>query len=453
MKIRLTIPNNFLPERKYSLGVLFSYFQDVELIFDVHDEEHTKFAINSQTFLIITDAFWNEINEEVLDYKMLKVPEKVSSMNFENTFFSGELLTIYGENTYSIENHTLHLKADLIASTFFMLSRWEEYTSIKRDTFGRFEGQESLLHKTGNCWRPIVNEYIFFLKVLIENQVQHKIKLNRKYQAHITHDVDELYRLRPFSKFCKALGGDLITRKSIPEFFRTIKTKVQLELGQAKDPSDTFDYLMDVSEKHGLTSRFYFIPGEKGEKDYRYSISGKKALKLIKHVEKRNHIVGIHPSLEATNQEAFSREYGRLKKVTKQKIRGGRQHYLNFSVPYTWRYYEAHGLTYDSTLGHRTCAGFRCGMCYSHPVFDFLERTQLNLLELPLVFMEVALTQNNCSPDHLVQTTKKLSDIVKHYEGDFVLLWHNNNLKHPHFRKYEACYEKIVSLVAEKHSK
>ena len=41
-------------------------------------------------------------------------------------------------------------------------------------------------------------------------------------------------------------------------------------------------------------------------------------------------------------------------------------------------------MEFDSTLSYADKEGFRCGVCYDFPVFDFLERRQLKLREFPL---------------------------------------------------------------------
>ena len=57
-----------------------------------------------------------------------------------------------------------------------------------------------------------------------------------------------------------------------------------------------------------------------------------------------------------------------------QDVWGGRQHYLRWEAPTTWRAWEEAGLDYDSTLTFADHAGFRCGVCFEYPVYDILLR-------------------------------------------------------------------------------
>ncbi len=69
---------------------------------------------------------------------------------------------------------------------------------------------------------------------------------------------------------------------------------------------------------------------------------------------------------------------------------GGRQHYLRWNAPATWRNYAEAGLDYDTTLSYADHAGFRCGTCHPFPVFDVERNTALDLLEYPLIVREFA---------------------------------------------------------------
>ena len=63
----------------------------------------------------------------------------------------------------------------------------------------------------------------------------------------------------------------------------------------------------------------------------------------------------------------------------RQQAWGGRQHYLRFVVPETWRHYASAGLAYDATLAHADQPGFRCGTCYDFPAYDLEQRRALPL--------------------------------------------------------------------------
>ena len=70
---------------------------------------------------------------------------------------------------------------------------------------------------------------------------------------------------------------------------------------------------------------------------------------------------------------------------------GGRQHFLRWANPETWRNWEAAGLDYDCTLAYAEAVGFRTGTCHPYRVFDLSERRPLRLRERPFQVMDVTL--------------------------------------------------------------
>jgi len=117
---------------------------------------------------------------------------------------------------------------------------------------------------------------------------------------------------------------------------------------------------------------------------------------------------------------------------------GGRQHYLRWEAPTTWRIWDELGLTYDSTVGFPYAPGFRAGICYKYPVFDLLERTKLRLIERPLLFMETSMLTPDCSDadaHRLVECIVKYSAICRMHDGDLTILWHNSNLRSARHRR------------------
>jgi len=122
----------------------------------------------------------------------------------------------------------------------------------------------------------------------------------------------------------------------------------------------------------------------------------------------------------------------------------GRQHFLRFATPETWRIWENNDMEWDSTLAYADRAGFRCGVCYDFPVYDFIERKELKLREKPLIMMEVSLKQyENLSADQAIKRIDTLRSTVEKYNGSFVYLWHNSSYEKDGWEKYNPVYESI----------
>ena len=162
------------------------------------------------------------------------------------------------------------------------------------------------------------------------------------------------------------------------------------------------------------------------EFDNRYKIKEQKD--LIKKIQKRGHIIGIHPSYNAYNDcEQFKKEKELLENIAEQKIVEGREHYLRFEVPTTWQIWEDNNMEVDSTCGYADKEGFRCGTGDVFSVFNILTREKLKLKERPLIFMDDNHhTYNQLTIEESFDKVKKIINISKQYQSKITLLFHNS---------------------------
>ena len=226
----------------------------------------------------------------------------------------------------------------------------------------------------------------------------------------------------------------------------TLKSYLLYRCGKIKDPFDTFDWLMDLSDQHGFKNAFYFKAAFKKEYDATYDIRDKKVIDIINNILRRNHEVGFHPSKNTFhNPKQYKEEVKRLKDVF-PLIRGGRQHFLLYDIPCTMREWDNNGFEYDAGLGFAFRACFSCGICYEYPFFDVCKREKLNLKIRPLIVMEAALIRR-VSPVDMEECMKRLAKIVHYYNGDYVFLWHNDNFFRLEVRPYSFVYENIVEYL------
>lgn len=450
MEIKIEIPTSYIQERIYALERLFAYFKDINISIRSKNElNNCKIYLPNKSEITLEDHFWKDAKDIGFDfYNEQKIPSSITTLNVEINKLNFPIVKLFGEDSIQVNQNQCNCSVDLVASTFFMLTRWEEVVSSARDEHNRFPDEEALVIKNNVHQRAIVNEYIHFLKAIIEHLSHTVIEYSNSYRCFITHDVDEIFRFRPFSKWVKTLGADLVRRKNPYEVLRTLYRGSLSYFNKYKDDSYTFDYLMDVSDKYGLKSHFYFIPGYKKEPDFRYDIRSKHLDELINKINKKNHIVGIHPSYQSMESfKYFKNEVTRLNSIAPLKIKEGRHHYLRFNIGETLLFWENCNLEVDSSIGFHNHLGFRCGFCYEFPIFDLKNRITLNLKERPLIMMDVASKREVNNEDELIKKVKELKKEILKYQGDFVFLWHNNNLKHPFWRNYAKIYEKIVAEI------
>lgn len=116
----------------------------------------------------------------------------VNSLPNKSVSLYNETPILFGDNIVIREKEYSLLEADIIASTFFLITRYEEYINLgNKDDHGRYIGKQSILYKLGVLDKPIVEDYGRILRNLLRN-MGHTVKEPRYGFSHIyfTHDID-----------------------------------------------------------------------------------------------------------------------------------------------------------------------------------------------------------------------------------------------------------------------
>jgi Family of unknown function (DUF7033) len=413
--IKIKIPNNNIAERKYILDIIFDEFLGLDHQLDIGSQDY-EIELQNKKVLTIEDTFFNNHPNDLEYLKLKNIPNAIEEL-------------------------------DIFAASFFMLSRWEEYVNKNRDAHNRFPAYESLAFKQGFLGRPIVNEYVEELKSMLLELDDGLVFKTYKFGVMLTHDVDVPLKYTSFKNGLREIVGDIVKRKNIKLAIQNIILKIKVILGLEKDPFDTFNYLMDVSEKVGVKSYFFFMGKGLSKFDNMYDSGDEFINKLITNIKKRAHHIGIHPTYNTYNDVTqFTKEKQELEKNLDVNITFGREHFLRFEVPTTWQIWEDHGMSWDSTLSFADKEGFRCGVCYEYSVFNILTRKKLNLKEKPLIVMEgsFATYQPNIKPEDMEDKIKSLINQVRKYNGEFVFLWHNSSFNTSMWKKYQDIYERVL---------
>ncbi len=275
-----------------------------------------------------------------------------------------------------------------------------------------------------------------------------------------THDVDN-----PFWSLSvdwphrvRVLAGNILKRRDIVSLKEHLGYIANAVSGNfTADPNNTFDMIMDISEAHGLTSHFYFMTAQgRTETDGNYDIMHSEVRKLARRMMERGHKIGIHPGFGSKDMaKLIERDTDKLRQmIAAEKLPvksiGGRQHYLHWSAPATWQYYEAARITYDTTLSYADHIGFRCGICYDYPVYNVVTHERYDLREYPLEVMEGSGLEKqymNLSHEEMLYRCRRLKEKTEKYKGIFVILWHNTSfMKAEDIELYKGILKDKVSV-------
>lgn len=342
---------------------------------------------------------------------------------------------------------------DILGFTYWMMARVEEVGRSDLDNHGRFPATSSHAYKHGYLERPIVDEWLHLLGQVIQRTWPGTTLKNHTFSQKVSHDVDvpSRYGFRTWQGIARGMAIDILKRRDFGAALRA--PWVRLTSGQnlhPGDPDNTFDEIMDVSERHDLTSAFYFICGRTAPQlDADYEPEHPAIRSLMRRIHQRGHEIGLHPSYNTyQTPPAIVAEAKRLRTVAQsegiqQTEWGGRMHYLRWEHPTTLRAWVEAGMDYDSTLGYADMPGFRCGTCYEYPAFDPVAQEVLKLRIRPLVAMECTVIEPRYMALGLGEAAyvkfKQLKDACLAVNGCFTLLWHNSHYETADERElYEA---------------
>ena len=439
--LKIIIPNIAVPEVEYTFHCLMKVFLGLEYEVEISATAKDFVIMIGSKKLVIRNHFFTSDDPQVL-YQKENVPQKVVSDDLVIEGTKYPLYAMFGKAAWTETEDEIILEADIIAATFFMLTRWEETLEGERDMHQRFLGKNSLAHQNGFLEKPIVNQYVEVLWAFLQKNKITSTRKKRRFEIVPTHDVDipflfpnVIYGLRTIARY-------LIS----PTYFWDGITYLKFYL-KGKDPYDTHDVFLDGAEKLGVKAHFFFMSGCHNRFDPRDQLEHPKVKTLIEKVKKRGHQIGFHPSYKSYDDPViFSQEKNRLEKIAGQKVATGRQHYLRFENPATWNLWENEKMEWDSTMSYADEIGFRNGICYAFPVFDIFARKKLNLIERPLILMEGTLgLYMDISLEEAKNRVGELMNQVKKYEGDFVFLWHNSSLNFRQYSKYTSILTEIYN--------
>lgn len=440
--MKVTIPNIAVPEVKYTFHCLMKEFLGLDYKIEViPGQRDFEILINSKK-IVIRNCFFKSDTLSSL-YQKGNLPTKVSleQLSIEGKKYS--IYSLFGTSNWIEKKEEILIESDIIASSFFMLSRWEETLEIERDAHDRFLGKNSVAFKNGFLGKPIVNQYVEILWAFLQKVKSGLLRKKQVFEIVPTHDVDI-----PFLYPNLIYGLRTVLRYLVsPTYFWDGINYLKFYL-KGEDPYDTHDIFLEGAEKLGVQAHFFFMAGCNSRFDPRDQLSHPKVKKLIEKIKDRGHEIGFHPSYESYNHVSiFSQEKKRLEIAVGRKVETGRQHYLRFVNPTTWNLWENEKMKWDSTMSYADEIGFRNGVCYPFPVFDIVSRKQLNLMERPLILMEGTLGLYMDIP--LAAAKDRVGELmnqVRKYNGEFVFLWHNSSLNFRQYSRYNSILTEIYNF-------
>jgi len=366
---------------------------------------------------------------------------------------------LFGNPLIEVIEGTRILHPDLVASTYFLISRYEEMVRDDvRDVHGRFPGIESLPYRAGFIDSPLVDEYSKLLRIQLREagcEVQEPPKEIRK--IYLTHDVDQLSHYRSV----RGLMGGLLRGLRWPkEGNEAIKSYFG---GLRNDPWYTLPWLfkLDNSVRQILGNdrcepiAFIKVGGGTRKEDKPFITHHIQDFQsLLNLCRKKNIILGLHSSYEAGIKPVrIADEKKHLERVSKRAISYNRHHYLDTREPQDMQTLIDVGITDDFTLGYADVAGFRLGTCRPVKWINPNTRQVTPLTLHPLTIMDSTLSDKRymyMNSHDAYEYCIRLINMVESWNGELVLLWHNTTVEDTPQSYHRKLYQDIIKYLKMK---
>lgn len=345
------------------------------------------------------------------------------------------------------------LYADLVASAYFMLSRYEETVKPEsRDQHGRFLAKDSVVFQQKYGMRPLVDEWGRYIRDLLRKAgVDFPAEKLGFRKIYLTHDID-----RPFLLWSKKQVFKQWI-KNIIHYGRKIPNPYRVFISGVNDPCNNFSeiigYDADLKNKMGesVVESVYFMIAAGNDRTKNYcNIELAKYQAVLKQLEESGAKIGLHASYEAGGDPSLLKvEMDRMFKYCGCATSNNRHHFLRWREPEHIDDMENAGITEDFTIGYADCAGFRVGTCRPYKFINPKTIRVSNVVVHPMEVMECSLDRPiymGLDFESAKSLCKEIASKVYDYNGELNILWHNTSFLQGYHKelykeilKYAAC--------------
>ncbi|MFD1514291.1 polysaccharide deacetylase family protein [Halomarina rubra] len=219
-----------------------------------------------------------------------------------------------------------------------------------------------------------------------------------------------------------------------------------------------FDTIMNLEASLGVRSAFYFLVEKDLFTDFpvrewlrpnnwvlyrgRYDVNSDAVADTVRQLDDGGWEVGVHGSYRSfADLKRFRYEKSVVEAIVGHEIVGGRQHYLNLSIPETWQHHAEVGLRYDTTLGSSTGYGFDHGYGLVRPFDGFVV--------FPLTLMDITLPNVSNDYDHAWRECERLLEEARENDAVMTVDWHQRCFSDIAFPRYGELYRRIIERALE----
>ncbi len=290
------------------------------------------------------------------------------------------------------------IACDLLAASFYLLTRYEEYLPHVSDEHGRFPAAQSLGARHGFLTLPVVDLWAQRLLGLLTEQFG-----DLKAQKNVYHYCSMLnvsasheFLYRGFLRQISGVLMDILGFK-----LRRLGYRALVGMGMKRDPYDLYEEVLKAHKKLGQVPKVFFQLAQYGPFDKNVSPYNRHFQHLIKSVGDYAQIALAASYASFDDPELLLDEKKVLSDIVHRPIDSCKTRYNRLNIPLTYRDMVDAGFTQDYSMGYTHDLGFRAGTCKPFYFYDLYLEMQQPIMVYPFAVQDYALLKEKSVADAL----------------------------------------------------
>lgn len=338
---------------------------------------------------------------------------------------------------------------DLLGAAFYLLTRYEEYLPHREDEYGRYHYENSLAWQHGFLKYPLLDSWMKKLREIIQEKWPEIRLLPQQFSCQPSFDVDIAWAVRHRPKWMEIAQ---LSRERVLGGRQAFAERKSVLQGDQPDEADIFDDLLELHESLGQKPLFFVLAAARRKGYDRNIPRDKQAFIQLQKKLNATAITGMHLSWAASENEKTMQQEQNYFRTTlgEESIRRNRMHYLNFSLPATYRQLLLLNtpVAEDYSMGYGNINGFRASTSLPFYWFDLEAEKETGLKIVPFCWMDAnSIFEQGHSPAEAAQELQFFHDVLKACDGLLITLAHNHMMgRSAGGRKWWSLYETFYQL-------
>jgi hypothetical protein len=313
---------------------------------------------------------------------------------------------------------------DIFASSFYLISRYEEYL-VKASSKLGFPFTKSLAYRNDFLQMPVVELWVEEFFKLFKKKFPNLNFPKRDFSFISSYHISQYWNFKKFN-FLKSFLN-IIEKINFNEVKTFYKKFLEL-IGNKKDPLNNYNEIISDNNKYPIkTIVFFLVGGYDVVLDDSLCVYNPALYSLIKSMADHMKIGLYISNVSYKKSSSLAKEKNHIEEILHYPITKSSQNFSQLDIPIFYRKLIEIDIYEDYSMGYSNCNGFRAGTSIPFLFYD-LE----NEISTPLKIFPICASCPNLEEEIFSEKNfQNLLDLLKKVKkvgGDFIFSLSNESL-------------------------